>query len=92
MGDDPYVMIKVGEGVARGMMKHPVPGAPSSPSPRPASGRRTRNSTAPFGRSFPQGSCPMRYWTSSRPRDSRSPTSQVYRRARNLVIHAFRIS
>ena len=30
MGNDSYIMIKVGEGVAGGMMKHPVPGAPSS--------------------------------------------------------------
>jgi predicted enzyme related to lactoylglutathione lyase len=30
MGDDTYTMIKVGDGVAGGMMKHPVPGAPST--------------------------------------------------------------
>ena len=29
MGEDKYVMIKVGEGTGGGMMKHPVPGAPS---------------------------------------------------------------
>jgi predicted enzyme related to lactoylglutathione lyase len=30
MGNGTYTMIKVGEGTAGGMMKHPVPGAPSS--------------------------------------------------------------
>jgi predicted enzyme related to lactoylglutathione lyase len=30
MGNGIYTMIKVGEGTAGGMMKHPVPGAPSS--------------------------------------------------------------
>ena len=29
MGDMTYTMIKVGEGTGGGMMKHPVPGAPS---------------------------------------------------------------
>lgn len=29
MGDMPYTMIGVGEGTGGGMMKHPVPGAPS---------------------------------------------------------------
>ena len=29
MGDNTYTMIKVGEGVGGGMMKHPMPGAPS---------------------------------------------------------------
>ena len=30
MEENSYTMIKVGEGTAGGMMKHPVPGAPSS--------------------------------------------------------------
>jgi len=30
MGDSAYTMIKVGEGTAGGIMKHPVPGAPSA--------------------------------------------------------------
>jgi predicted enzyme related to lactoylglutathione lyase len=30
MGDSNYTMIKVGKGTGGGMMKHPVPGAPSS--------------------------------------------------------------
>ena len=30
MGDDAYTVIKVGEGTGGGIMKHPVPGAPSS--------------------------------------------------------------
>jgi len=30
MGNSTYTMIKVGEGSAGGIMKHPVPGAPSS--------------------------------------------------------------
>jgi len=30
MGNSTYTMIKVGEGTAGGIMKHPVPGAPSS--------------------------------------------------------------
>jgi predicted enzyme related to lactoylglutathione lyase len=30
MGDSTYTMIKVGNGVGGGMMKHPVPGAPST--------------------------------------------------------------
>jgi uncharacterized protein len=30
MGDATYTMIRVGEGTGGGMMKHPVPGAPSS--------------------------------------------------------------
>jgi predicted enzyme related to lactoylglutathione lyase len=30
MGNSSYTMINVGEGTAGGMMKHPVPGAPSS--------------------------------------------------------------
>jgi uncharacterized protein len=30
MGDFTYTMIKVGQGTAGGMLKHPVPGAPSS--------------------------------------------------------------
>ena len=30
MGDSAYTMIKVGTGTAGGMMKHPVPGAPSA--------------------------------------------------------------
>jgi hypothetical protein len=30
MGDSAYTMIKVGEGTGGGMMKHPVPGAPSA--------------------------------------------------------------
>jgi uncharacterized protein len=30
MGEDTYTMIQVGEGTAGGIMKHPVPGAPSS--------------------------------------------------------------
>ena len=30
MGDGAYTMIKVGSGTAGGMMKHPVPGAPSA--------------------------------------------------------------
>jgi len=29
MGADSYTMIEVGEGTGGGMMKHPVPGAPS---------------------------------------------------------------
>ena len=29
MGPDTYTLIKVGEGTGGGMMKHPVPGAPS---------------------------------------------------------------
>ncbi len=30
MGDSAYTMIKVGSGTGGGMMKHPVPGAPSA--------------------------------------------------------------
>src|SRR5664279_1837255 len=30
MGDGAYTMIKVGKGTGGGMMKHPVPGAPSA--------------------------------------------------------------
>jgi uncharacterized protein len=30
MGNDTYTMIKVGEGTGGGMMKHPMPGAPST--------------------------------------------------------------
>ena len=30
MGDSNYTMIKVGKGTGGGMMKHPVPGAPSA--------------------------------------------------------------
>ena len=30
MGDSAYTMIKVGKGTGGGMMKHPVPGAPSA--------------------------------------------------------------
>jgi uncharacterized protein len=30
MGNEPYTMIKVGEGTGGGIMKHPVPGAPSA--------------------------------------------------------------
>jgi uncharacterized protein len=30
MGDGAYTMIKVGEGTGGGLMKHPVPGAPSA--------------------------------------------------------------
>ena len=30
MGNDIYTMIKVGEGTGGGMMKHPMPGAPST--------------------------------------------------------------
>ncbi len=30
MGNDSYTLIKVGEGTGGGMMKHPVPGAPSA--------------------------------------------------------------
>jgi predicted enzyme related to lactoylglutathione lyase len=30
MGKDTYTMIKVGEGTGGGMMKHPMPGAPST--------------------------------------------------------------
>lgn len=30
MGDSSYTMIKVGKGTGGGMMKHPVPGAPSA--------------------------------------------------------------
>jgi len=30
MGDSTYTMIKVGQGTGGGMMKHPVPGAPSA--------------------------------------------------------------
>jgi predicted enzyme related to lactoylglutathione lyase len=30
MGDGAYTLIKVGKGTGGGMMKHPVPGAPSS--------------------------------------------------------------
>ena len=30
MGDSAYTMIKVGNGTGGGMMKHPVPGAPSA--------------------------------------------------------------
>jgi uncharacterized protein len=30
MGPDTYTMIKVGEGTGGGMMRHPVPGAPSA--------------------------------------------------------------
>jgi predicted enzyme related to lactoylglutathione lyase len=30
MGEDTYTMIKVGEGTGGGMMKHPIPGAPSA--------------------------------------------------------------
>ena len=30
MGADTYQVIKVGDGTGGGMMKHPVPGAPSS--------------------------------------------------------------
>ena len=30
MGDESYTMIKVGQGTGGGMMKHPVPGAPSA--------------------------------------------------------------
>lgn len=30
MGGDQYTLIKVGEGTGGGMMKHPVPGAPST--------------------------------------------------------------
>jgi len=30
MGNDAYTMIKVGEGTGGGMMKHPMPGAPST--------------------------------------------------------------
>jgi uncharacterized protein len=30
MGPETYTLIKVGEGVGGGMMKHPVPGAPSA--------------------------------------------------------------
>src|SRR5689334_19117247 len=30
MGNDTYTMIKVGEGTGGGMLKHPMPGAPST--------------------------------------------------------------
>ncbi len=30
MGDSPYTMIKVGSGTGGGIMKHPLPGAPSA--------------------------------------------------------------
>jgi uncharacterized protein len=30
MGDGTYTMVKVGEGTGGGLMKHPVPGAPSA--------------------------------------------------------------
>ena len=30
MGNDTYTMVKVGEGTGGGMMKHPMPGAPST--------------------------------------------------------------
>jgi len=29
-GGDPYVLVRVGDGTGGGMMKHPVPGAPST--------------------------------------------------------------
>ena len=29
-GGDPYTLIRVGDGVGGGMMKHPIPGAPST--------------------------------------------------------------